>query len=437
MDSDPKLPTELAAKPARPRATRRAPGDEAGARDGLAHYVGRIAHIPVLPREELGRRVEAMRSHELDFRHLLLSLPEAAALVVGRWKQLAGARRVTGSLAAGHRDGSGRDWNAHVDVHLAQVEALLVERDGSRSVGEATARVDREITRQLLELDLELQVLREIHADLCRAGTNEIAPEPSLRVRLDLAGKALASLDAMKRSVVQHNLRLVVKVAGRYRHLGVPYLDLIQEGNLGLIRAVEKFEPERGHQFSTYAVWWIAQAMIRAIQNHSRTVRVPSHVYDHQLRYRRAEERLTRWLGRSPSRDELAAELEMEPELVDQVRTTMLPVASTSDPVPGVEDLTLEGRLADESAPDPVDEMDRGALSRVIAGGLASLEPRDRQILEWRFGLGGEEPESFAVIARRIGLSRERVRQLAARAMRRLAEDPAVGRLRAPDSEAA
>jgi RNA polymerase primary sigma factor len=420
---------EIAGSGARPRrsssVSRR---EDGGVRDGLAHYVQQIAHIRVLRREEVARLAETMRGHEVDFRRLLLSLVAAAQLAVERWKGLERSRRVTGSLAAQHRDGSGRDWNAHVDRHLSEVESLLAEREACEPGTRARRRLEAAIARQLREADLDLQLLREIHTRLCERYA-EASAEPSVRERLALAGKALVALDAVKRTLVHHNLRLVVNVAKRYRGLGVSYLDLIQEGNLGLIRAAEKFEHERGHQFSTYAVWWIAQAMIRAVQNQSRTVRVPSHVYDHQLRYRRTEERLSLRLGRSPERAEVAAELEMEPELVDQVRTTMVPVASIHEPVPGADELTLEGRLADEATVDPGEEIDRESLERILGGALGALEPREREILSWRFGIAGGEPESFATIARRIGLSRERVRQLAARALRRLSEDTAVARL--------
>jgi RNA polymerase primary sigma factor len=221
----------------------------------------------------------------------------------------------------------------------------------------------------------------------------------------------------------------VVKIAKRYRNLGVPYLDLIQEGNLGLIRAVEKFEHQRGFHFSTYAVWWIAQAMVRAIQNHSRTVRVPSHMYDHQLRYKRVERELRQRLGRDPETDDLALALDLPLEIVDQVEATLRPNVSTQNPLPGTEDLTLENALTDPDAEHPGEAVGREQLRDALGGALGSLKDRERQILSWRFGIGGEEPQSYAAIGERLGLSRERVRQLAERGLRQLSTSEPVRRL--------
>jgi RNA polymerase primary sigma factor len=250
-----------------------------------------------------------------------------------------------------------------------------------------------------------------------------------VRGQIERAQAALARLHAAKQTFVRHNLRLVVKIAKRYRNLGVPYLDLIQEGNLGLIRAVEKFEHRRGFHFSTYAVWWIAQAMVRAIQNHSRTVRVPSHMYDHQLRYKRVDRDLRQRLGGDPGRDDLARALDLPVEIVDQVEATLRPNVSTGSPLPGTEDLTLENALADEDAEDPAERLAREELRTTLAGALGELPERERQILSWRFGIGGFEPQSYAAIGVRLGLSRERVRQLAERGLRQLSAQSPVRRL--------
>jgi RNA polymerase primary sigma factor len=221
----------------------------------------------------------------------------------------------------------------------------------------------------------------------------------------------------------------VVKNAKRYRNMGVPYIDLIQEANLGLIRAVEKFDYRRGFKFSTYAVWWIEQALIRAIQNHSRTVRVPSHIYELQLRYRRIQQRLRQRLGRLPQREEMAAALEVDLPALDRIVTSMKPIVSTQATLPGTDEFTLEDSLYDEDAADPVDSIDRFELGREVESVLAALDPRERKILEWRFGLDGEDPRTLAEIGQSIGLSRERVRQIESRALKRLSEEDQVQRL--------
>ena len=148
-----------------------------------------------------------------------------------------------------------------------------------------------------------------------------------------------------------HNLRLVAKCAHRYRGLGLSFMDLVQEGNLGLIRAIEKFEPERGFMFSTYAVWWIQQAMIRAIQNQRRTVRVPSHICEQQIRLRRVESELAGRLGRDPTGEELAPKMGMSADAVDELVSTLAPIRSLNAPAPGLEDVEFEDLLSDETNP--------------------------------------------------------------------------------------
>ena len=194
----------------------------------------------------------------------------------------------------------------------------------------------------LAAAEIALPMLLEIHREL---STTDAARADHARKRLE----------ALKATFVAHNLRLVVTQAKRFRNMGVAFLDLIQEGNLGLVRAVEKFDHSRGFKFSTYAVWWIEQALIRAIQNQSRTVRVPSHIYELQIGQRRIERELRQRLGRVPTRDELAAALEIEPEVLDRVRASAIPNASLSAPVPGTDGMVFEDLLADEEATDPLE----------------------------------------------------------------------------------
>jgi RNA polymerase primary sigma factor len=203
--------------------------------------------------------------------------------------------------------------------------------------------------------------------------------------------------------------------------MGVSFMDLVQEGNLGLIRAIEKFEPERGFMFSTYAVWRIQQAMIRTIQNTRRTVRVPSHVCEQQIRYRRVEGELARRLGRDPTTEELAPELGLSPDAVDELVTTLAPIRSLNAPAPGLEDVQFEDLLSDEQEADPSEGMVRDEKDRALAALLESLPARERQVIDWRFGLSsGDEPTTLGEIGKRLGLSRERVRQIEASALSRL-----------------
>jgi RNA polymerase primary sigma factor len=432
------LPTDLDAGPADDRAG----GEES--RTALDRYIRSIGHIRVLTREETAELASLLEREEAELRSAILAIPRTADCLLERWRELRRAGRVTAALAAGHRDGSGVDWNRRIDACFAAVERLVARRDAIRprapdAAGrrkETEERIAARLARTRIELRELLAILARFRAlassedPLDAAEAERLGLDtPRVRGQIERAEAALARLHAAKQTFVRHNLRLVVKIAKRYRNLGVPYLDLIQEGNLGLIRAVEKFEHRRGFHFSTYAVWWIAQAMVRAIQNHSRTVRVPSHMYDHQLRYKRLERDLRQRLGREPERDDLAQVLELPIEVVDQLESSLRPNVSTTSPLPGTDDLTLENALADEGAEDPAEGLGRDELRTALAGALEGLPERERQILTWRFGIGGEEPQSYAAIGMRLGLSRERVRQLAERGLRQLSVLDSVRRL--------
>jgi RNA polymerase primary sigma factor len=234
------------------------------------------------------------------------------------------------------------------------------------------------------------------------------------------AEAALADYELAKQVFVRHNLKLVVNFAKQYRGMGVAFLDLIQEGNIGLIRAVEKFDHHRGHRFSTYAAWWIHQAMIRAVQKYSRTVRAPSHVYDLQLKYKRVETRLRTRRTLEPGRTDVADELGLSAEEVDRLVSTMTPIVSTHAPLVGTDSLTIDDAIADEEQAEPAEEIDRRTIEREMHGVLDELDPRERTVIESRFGLGGESPQTLQTIGRRLGLSRERVRQIEARALERI-----------------
>jgi len=417
---------------------------EESSRSSLDRYIRSIGHIRVLSREETAQLAGILEAEEAEIRAAILAIPRTADVLLERWHELRRAGRVTASLAAGHRDGSGVNWGRRIDQCMTAIERLVADRDAIRPrAADGPARrkgIEDRIAGRLARVRIDLRELLAIHErfralvgstdplDLSEADRLGI-DGARVRGQIERADAALARLHAAKQTFVRHNLRLVVKIAKRYRNLGVPYLDLIQEGNIGLIRAVEKFEHRRGFHFSTYAVWWIAQAMVRAIQNHSRTVRVPSHMYDHQLRYKRIDRELRQRLGRDPESDDLARALELPLEIVDQVEATLRPNISTQSPLAGTEDLTLESALSDPDAEDPGEGIGRGQLRDALGGALGALPDRERQILSWRFGIGGDEPQSYAAIGERLGLSRERVRQLAERGLRQLAAQEPVRRL--------
>jgi RNA polymerase primary sigma factor len=254
---------------------------------------------------------------------------------------------------------------------------------------------------------------------------------PLFLARMRQIEDAWHRLMEVKNTFVQHNLKLVVAIAKDVRNMGITFQDLIQEGNLGLIRAVEKFDYHRGHKFSTYAVWWIRQAFIRAIQNHSRTIRIPSHVHDTLLKYHRAYAELETRLGREPTPTDLARALKTTADQIEQLqRMTREPVSLEAE-VRGTDTKQVKDYVKDPDAASPVDGLDHVRLERETQEGISLLSTREQNILRWRFGMSGEKEHTLEEIGAKLGLSRERVRQLEARALAKLRSSGQGDRLRA------
>jgi len=288
---------------------------------------------------------------------------------------------------------------------------------------EADERVPDEPLEALLEVeDLDQH---EDTRDTSRANLavylKEISSIPLLtrEQEVDLARRIAAGDETAKQRLIESNLRLVVQVARRYLNRGLPLGDLIEEGNLGLIRAVEKFDGERGVRFSTYATWWIRQAVSRALANQARTVRIPVHVQMLLGRYVKEQQRLTQTLGRAPSPVEVAAALGLSEEQVSELEELRQQPLSLDAPSGG-ETRRLSDVVPDAGG-DPAAVLTRLFRERAnLAAVLDDLAPNERTVLRRRFGLEGDEPETLETIGQRLKLSRERVRQIESAGLRKL-----------------
>ena len=279
-----------------------------------------------------------------------------------------------------------------------------------------------EVIPEKILAELKEEGLEVTEEDPVRAYLREIGKIPLLTPEREreLAIRAEQGVVLAKKELAEANLRLVVSVAKRYAGRGMLFLDLIQEGNLGLIKAVQKFDYRRGFKFSTYATWWIRQSITRAIADQARTIRIPVHMVESLNRLLRTSRRMAQELGREPTTAELAKELDISEERVLELQRYAQEPVSLETPVGEEEDSHLSDFIQDQRMPIPAEEVDRQMLQEQMGEVLQTLTDREEQVLRMRFGIGDEEPHTLEEVGQTFHVTRERIRQIEEKAIRKL-----------------
>ena len=283
-----------------------------------------------------------------------------------------------------------------------QIEIVAVEASVEEVVVEDETR---EVSTDSLQLFLK---------DIGRVELLTAAQEVELAKRIERGDHGA------KQQMVEANLRLVVSIAKKYRNQGLPFLDLIQEGTIGLVRAAEKFDYRKGFKFSTYATWWIRQAVARALADKARTIRMPVHVVEKLNKIVRAERKLRAELGREPFSREIAKDLDLGPDEVEHIRRSAQTPVSLEKPVGDEEESEFGHFLTDESEPLPDEAAEVTLRKEALRGILGSLAPRERAVLELRYGLDGQHPRTLDEVGRTFNVTRERIRQIENQSLKKL-----------------
>jgi RNA polymerase primary sigma factor len=288
-------------------------------------------------------------------------------------------------------------------VALEEHGVEVVDEDADDEAEEAAPA--REVSTDALQLFLK---------DIGKVDLLTAAQEVELAKRIERGDHRA------KQEMVEANLRLVVSIAKRYRNQGLPFLDLIQEGTIGLVRAAEKFDHRKGFKFSTYATWWIRQAVARALADKARTIRMPVHVVEKLNKIVRSERKLRAELGREPTSAEVAADLDLTVDEVDHIRRSSQIPVSLEKPVGDDEESEFGHFLTDENEPLPEEHVEETLRKDTLKHILAGLSQRERRVLELRYGLNGERPRTLDEVGRTFNVTRERIRQIENQTLKKL-----------------
>jgi RNA polymerase primary sigma factor len=432
-------PSEDASREDGPASERTLGAADAATDNGVAHYFGEVRRFALLSFAEeqaLGRRITRGQRR---VRWALYTAPIALPTLRRLWQQAEQEALAWHAIVQPLAGGTPTQIEPRVHVRQAirHLEDLTARRGRLAAahevwpLGAAQARRVRRrerfrlwrawlITCETLRLHPYVQeAMTEALADAARTQPEDTALQAASRAH----ARAQEALDQAKAQMTQANLRLVIHIAHRYRDRGVPLLDLIQEGNLGLMRAVDKFEPRRGLRFVTYAHWWIRQAISRALGEQHHTIRLPSHVIERQSKLRAAATRLWERQGRAPSSQDLSAALGWTPQEVEELLIAVQPIVQLQQPITD-EGTALQEVLADTQTPQPEVLIAEEQVRRGVHACLGHLPEREALILRLRYGLEAYEPQSLQEIGDVLGLSRERVRQLEQQAFAKLRQLP-------------
>lgn len=312
---------------------------------------------------------------------------------------------------------------AEIEEEMEEEEAEKEKEAKKKKKEEAAEAKEKEKKKKEVRKSVDLT---EIANDSIRMYLCEIGKTPLLTAKEEgELARAIARGDqSAKAKLAEANLRLVVSIAKKYIGRGLSFLDLIQEGNIGLFRAVEKFDPNRGFKFSTYATWWIRQAITRAIADQARTIRIPVHMVETINKLTHTQRRLVQELGREPTIDELAAEMEMDEKKVRHIKKISQDIVSLEAPVGAEEDSKLGDFIEDDDAQSPSDQTNQQLIKENIHEMLQYLSPRERKIIEMRFGLKDGIGHTLEEVGNEFGVTRERIRQIEAKVLHKLREHP-------------